>query len=202
MYAYVSNNPISNTDDDGDSLFKAVKKAVKTAAKTALKEIGKVVGRALVKGTKKYVKNKIDGYYQIGKAYVDSKINELKTKSKFFYAEVGVSDPTTSIAYSKGTKTIGQYTNKTYKLQNQRMSCSTDRVLDLGLFSVSKSTTDNCFWENDVAENESINVAGSIGHFEISLEGLFVGVTGGLHYGGVGVDVKAGYYIFRWDWIF
>ncbi len=187
MYAYVSNNPISNTDDDGNSLFKVIRKAVKIAANISFKGVkDKVVNTA-----KRYIKNKIDGYYQIGKAYVDSKINEMNFRANAFYAEVGVSDPTVSKAISKSNNTLGIYTNKTYKIHQKQISRSADTVLSISPISISKSIDD----ESTVSKNISY----SFKYVELSSEGFFFGYSFSEHHGTVGIDAKLGLYV-KWDW--
>ena len=82
MYAYVDNNPINNTDDDGNfSLKKAIKKAVKKVAKATKKVVKKVakVVKKTVKVVKKAVKKVV--------TYVANKVTKVKIKPS---ASVGI----------------------------------------------------------------------------------------------------------------
>ena len=67
-----------------------------------------------------------------------------------------------------------------------------------GSFSYSSSERDLCPWEEGVEIENSENIAISYGPIEFSLDGVFVGTSGHIHFPGIGGSFKIGF-IWKWD---
>ena len=113
-----------------------------------------------------------------------------------FVFEVGVSSDKKNISYSKAN--FGKYKDTTLKIKDGKVACYTDTVYNFFVFSYSSSEREICPWEDGVEVEYEEGGSVSVGPFEVSLDGYFIGFSADFHLSGFGGSFKIGLFE-SWD---